>query len=266
MSAAEGSAPEEVAPVPLLRASNVTKSYGGIPALHRVSLDVGHGEVVGLIGPNGAGKSTLFNCLAGTTRPDSGQITLDGHNLRGLAPHRRARLGLARTFQMMEVFPGLTVEQHLLVAARARRRRGGILRDLLGMSRPTPEERSETRSILELLGLTDVADQQIESLSLGRGRVVELARALACSPRLLFLDEPSSGLDAAETDAMAEVLEQVQAQREIAILLCEHDVDFVARLSNRLVVLDHGECILEGETSTVLEHPAVRAAYIGGGP
>jgi branched-chain amino acid transport system ATP-binding protein len=248
----------------LLSAVAVTKTYGGIPALNQVSLEVGHNEVVGLIGPNGAGKSTLFNCLAGTTRPDSGEITLDGHSLDGLPPHRRARLGLARTFQMMEVFPGLTVEQHLLVAARAQRRSGGMWRDLIGRSKPTQAEREETESLLELLGLTDVADQQIEALSLGRGRVVELARALACQPRLLFLDEPSSGLDAAETEGMADVLEQVRNERDVAILVCEHDVDFVARLASRLVVLDYGVCILEGETASVLAHPVVRAAYIGG--
>jgi branched-chain amino acid transport system ATP-binding protein len=247
----------------MLEAVGISKRFSGIAALVDVSLDVGSRELVGLIGPNGAGKTTLFNCLAGVTEPDNGKVRLDGQELGAMSPHRRSRLGIARTFQRIELFGGLTVRQHLLVADRAQHQRGGLLRDLMGRSRPTTAEIARSDAVLELVGLTDEADAPAQSLPLGRGRVVELARALVCEPRLLFLDEPSSGLDGNETMAMATVLEQVQAEREVAILLCEHDVPFVERLASRTYVLDCGRLIAEGDTADVLADPAVRTAYLG---
>ena len=248
---------------PLLDARGITKRFAGLIALSNVSLSVDRGEVVALIGPNGAGKSTLFNCLSGVMRPDEGSVEFDGVDLLGLPAHRRSRLGLARTFQQIELFPGLSVLDHLLVAARAQRRNGGWWRDLAGRSRPTADELAECESILELVGLADDADRPIEALSLGRARVVELARALVCSPSLLFLDEPSSGLDGDETEAMGDVLEHVRASRDVAVLLCEHDVGFVRRLASRTVVLDCGARLAEGPTAVVLEHPDVQLAYLG---
>ncbi len=249
----------------MLEADGISKRFSGIAALNDVSLVVGRHEMVGLIGPNGAGKTTLFNCLAGVIEPDAGLVRLDGHNLRGLPPYRRALLGVARTFQRIELFGGLTVREHLLVSARAQRCRGGLWRDLIGRSRPTADERERAETTLELVGLTAEADAPAQSLPLGRGRVVELARALVCNPRLLFLDEPSSGLDDHETGEMAGVLEQVLAEREVAILLCEHDVPFVERLAKRTYVLDCGKLIAEGNTAEVLADPAVRTAYLGTG-
>jgi branched-chain amino acid transport system ATP-binding protein len=249
----------------MLEAIEVSKRFSGIAALVDVSLEVGERELVGLIGPNGAGKTTLFNCLAGVLDPDGGKVRLGGQDLGGMSPHRRARLGIARTFQRIELFAGLSVRQHLLVADRAQHQRGGLLRDLMGRSKPTAAELARADAVLELVGLTDEAEAPAQSLPLGRGRVVELARALVCEPRLLFLDEPSSGLDGNETMAMATVLEQVQAQREVAILLCEHDVPFVERLAARTYVLDCGRLIAEGTTADVLADPAVRMAYLGAG-
>ncbi len=249
----------------MLEAVEVSKRFSGIAALIDVTLEVGNHELVGLIGPNGAGKTTLFNCLAGVIDPDGGKVRLDGQELGHMSPNKRARLGIARTFQRIELFAGLTVRQHLLVADRAQHQRGGLLRDLLGRSRPTGEEIARSDAVLELVGLTAEADAPAQSLPLGRGRLVELARALVCEPRLLFLDEPSSGLDGHETMAMAGVLEQVQAEREVAILLCEHDVPFVERLASRTYVLDCGRLIAEGATSDVLAEPAVRLAYLGAG-
>jgi ABC-type branched-subunit amino acid transport system ATPase component len=228
-----------------------------------VSVRVDHDELVALIGPNGAGKSTLFNCMSGLTRPDAGRVIYDGVKLDGLAPYRRARLGLARTFQQIELFTGLSVADHLLVASSALRHSGGLLRDLTGRSKPTDEERARCHEVLELVGLEAEANRPIETLSLGRARVAELARALMCQPRLLFLDEPSSGLDRGETAQMATVLEQVRRERQIAVLLCEHDVPFVERLATRTVVLDCGQVIAEGPTAAVLALPAVKAAYLG---
>lgn len=249
----------------LLEARNITKRFSGINALDNVSLEVNAGEMVALIGPNGAGKTTLFNCLSGLLRPDGGQVTFDGNDLTGMATHHRARLGLARTFQRIELFAGMSVREHLLVAERARTARGGLWRDLLNLSAPRAVERQQCDRILELLELDDVADAPAESLSLGRGRIVELGRALMCEPSLLFLDEPSSGLDISETTVMGDVLLTVQREQHTAILLVEHDVPMVERLASRTYVLDCGTRIAEGPTSEVLADPVVRAAYIGQG-
>jgi len=247
----------------LIDATSVTKRFSGIRALSEVSLHVDTNELVGLIGPNGAGKTTLFNCLTGVYRPDSGEVLFDDHDVHRMPTYRRARLGMGRTFQRIELFTGMSVRDHLLVAARAHRRRGGLVRDLVYQSRPTEEERAHTDETLALLGLTADADRPIEALSLGHGRLVELGRALMIEPRLLFLDEPSSGLDTDETAMLAAVLEQVNEQRGIAILLVEHDLDMVRQVARRLYCLDAGKLIAEGPTADVLADPAVRRAYLG---
>src|SRR5918995_703648 len=231
----------------LLDAVKISKRFDGITALCDVSVCVDRCELVALIGPDG------------------GSVTFDGRDLGGLAPYRRSRLGLGRTFQQIELFTGLTVLEHLLVADRAQRCRSALGRDLTGRSAPTAEELSRCRSVLDLVGLGGDADRPAESLSLGRGRVVELARALVCEPRLLFLDEPSSGLGAKETADMAAVLEQVRTERDLTILLCEHDVPFVERLATRTYVLDSGRLIAEWPTAEALVQPAVRTAYLGVG-
>jgi branched-chain amino acid transport system ATP-binding protein len=247
----------------LMEAIRVTKRFAGIRALNDVSLSVGEGELVGLIGPNGAGKTTLFNCLFGVIRPDHGKVLFDGRDLSHMPPHRRARLGIGRTFQRVELFGGMTPRDHLLVAARSHTRRGGLLRDLLYQSRPSADEREKVDDTLSLLGLTDDADRPIEALSLGRGRLVELGRALMLEPRLLFLDEPSSGLDTDETSAMASVLEQVNGERGIAVLLVEHDLAMVRRVARRLCCINVGAVIAEGSCDEVLADEAVRRAYLG---
>ncbi|MGZ4758274.1 MAG: ABC transporter ATP-binding protein [Acidimicrobiales bacterium] len=261
--AATASPPSAATGAPLLLAAGMGKSYQGIAALTDVTVSVDAGELVALIGPNGAGKSTLFDCMSGVQTPDTGRVEFDGHDLAGMAPYRRSRMGLARTFQRIELFPGLSVRDHLLVADRAQRHRGAMWRDLTGRSRPTPAARERCDAVLEQLGLMADAERPAEALSLGRGRVVELARALICRPRLLFLDEPSSGLDSDETDEMAAVLEAVQRDQDIAIVLCEHDVALVERLASRTYVLDTGRLIAEGPTSEVMASPRVRAAYLG---
>ncbi len=247
----------------LLVAEGVTKHFSGLTALDSVSLAVEPGEVVGLIGPNGAGKTTLFNVLYGVIAPDHGRVTFAGHDVSSLPVHKRARLGIGRTFQRIELFAGMTVRDHLLVAERARRADGGLLKDLLGRSAPKDDERARSAAVLDLLGLADVADRPIESLSLGRGRLVELGRALMIEPKLLLLDEPSSGLDHHETDEMAAVLEAIRAERGTAILLVEHDVAMVRKVTSRLYVLDFGQLIAEGPTAEVIGDAKVRQAYLG---
>lgn len=248
---------------PLLEARSLHKRFDGIVALCDVSMHVDPGELVAMIGPNGAGKSTLFNCLTGVIRPERGSVLLDGESIDHLPPSRRARRGIARTFQRIELFGGMTVADHLIVADRARAGRGGLWSDLFRSTRPTSSERERSERVLDLVGLSDVADRPAGSLSLGRGRLVELARALMCEPRLLFLDEPSSGLDHDETAEMADALLTVRSEHGTAVVLIEHDVPTVRRLATRTYVLDYGQLIAAGPTEDVLADRKVRAAYLG---
>lgn len=247
----------------LLVARDVAKTFSGITALNDVGIDVAEGEIVGLIGPNGAGKTTLFNCLLGLLRPDRGSIVFSGQDLTGVPTHRRARLGVARTFQRIELFSGLSVREHLLVADRAQRGEGRLWKDVIGLGRIRVDERERADATLELLGLVDDADRPVEALSLGRGRLVEIGRALSTEPKLLLLDEPSSGLDHRETEELIEVLRLVNALRGTAILLVEHDVPMVRTLVERVFVLDFGTLIASGPTADVLADAAVRRAYLG---
>ena len=247
----------------LLEARSVTKRFAGITALDDVSLTMERGEAVGLIGPNGAGKTTFFNCLLGMLRPDHGNVVFDGRNITRSAVYRRARLGIGRTFQRIELFGGMTVRDHLLVAERSRLGTGRLWKDCFNLSQPTADERERVDRTLVLLGLDDVADRPVESLSLGRGRLVELGRALMTEPLLLLLDEPSSGLDQLETKDVVRTLHDVQRERSTAILLVEHDVEMVRSFASRLYVLDFGTLIAQGPTAQVLTDEAVHKAYLG---
>ena len=247
----------------LLDAIDITKRFSGITALDAVSMSVDDGESVGLIGPNGAGKTTFFNCLLGLLRPDGGSVQFGGRDITRQPVYRRARAGIGRTFQRMELFGGMTVRDHLLVAERSRLGTGRFWRDVLNLAAPSANERARADATLELLALRDVADAPIEALSLGRGRLVEVGRALMTEAKLLLLDEPSSGLDAAETAALAATLRAVQAERGTAVLLVEHDVEFVRSFSDRLYVLDFGTLIAAGPTAEVLGSDEVRRAYLG---
>jgi branched-chain amino acid transport system ATP-binding protein len=247
----------------LLDARGITKRFAGITALHDVDLAVAPGEFVGLIGPNGAGKTTFFNCLLGLLRPDEGTVIFDGRDVTRLPVYQRARLGFGRTFQRLELFSGMSARDHFIVADRAHRNEGRLWKDLLNRSKPTAEERARAAAMLALLGLEADADKPAEMLSLGRGRLVELGRALMTRPKLLLLDEPSSGLDVRETAALATRLRRVQQEHEFAVLLVEHDVEMVQSLVSRLYVLDFGTVIAAGPTEEVLNDDAVRKAYLG---
>src|SRR5438067_682620 len=249
----------------LLEATGVSKQFGGVLALDDVSIDVGEGEAVGLVGPNGAGKTTFFNCLLGLLRPDSGRVTFRGTDLSSLPIHRRARLGIGRTFQRVELFSGLTVGEHLLIAERARRGKGGLWSDIVGGGRPTDDEQSRVAGLLDLVGLEGAADVPVEALSLGHARLVELGRALITDPDLLLLDEPSSGLDRVEALALAAVLKSTQEERGTALLLVEHDLEMVRRVVGRLFVLDFGSVLAAGAVEEVLVDERVRHAYLGRG-
>lgn len=249
--------------MPLLAAESISKHFGGISALVGVDLHIEPGEFVGLVGPNGAGKTTLFNCLLGILRPDRGRVFFRGRDLSRMPMHARARLGVGRTFQRLELFSGMSVRDHFLVADRSRRKKGGLFGDLIGQGGPTKREDARAEAVGDLLGLADLLDVPVESLSLGHARLVELGRALLTEPKLLMLDEPSSGLDRVESIEMARVLQAIQAERGTAILLVEHDLEMVALVTTRLYVLEFGELLATGPTDQVLAHPVVRRAYVG---
>jgi branched-chain amino acid transport system ATP-binding protein len=249
--------------VSLLESTKLCKHFSGITALDEVSITVEPGEPVGLIGPNGAGKTTFFNCLLGLLRPDEGRVVFNGRDITRLPVYKRARLGFGRTFQRVELFTGMTVRDHLFVAERARLGTGRLWKDILNLAGPTSDERERVDHTLALLGLLDVADKPIESLSLGRARLVEMGRALMTEPLLLLLDEPSSGLDQTETMDLVGTLQTVQRERGTAILLVEHDVEMVQAFAARLYVLDFGVLIAQGPTAEVMGDEAVRKAYLG---
>ena len=247
----------------VLRAEGITKKFSGIVALDGVGLDIDDGERVGLIGPNGAGKTTFFNCILGVLPMQSGTVELQGVDITRLPFHERARRGMGRTFQRIELFPGATVREHLFIAERVRRGDGRLWKDLLGLGRPRADELARCDDVLALLGLDHLADEPIERLSLGQGRLVEVGRALMTEPKVLLLDEPSSGLDRSETAALAKTLQEVQQEQGFSILLVEHDVELVASFTARCYVLDFGRMILQGTTREVLTSSEVREAYLG---
>jgi branched-chain amino acid transport system ATP-binding protein len=241
----------------------VSKYFGGVQAVRNVTFTVDRGECVGLVGPNGAGKTTLFNCVCGQLRPEEGLVEFAGVELGRMPTFQRARLGIGRTYQRVEVFPDMTVREHLLVAERARRGDGRLWRDLCNLSSPSPEEQAHVDSVLELVGITHVARTPVSALGLGMCRLVELGRALVGDPQLLMADEPSSGLDERETRDLAGVLRMLQSERGMAVLLVEHDLGMVGEVVDRVVVMDLGQVIAEGPFDHVMADAHVRHAYLG---
>jgi branched-chain amino acid transport system ATP-binding protein len=229
----------------VFEAQRISVRFGGLQVLHDVTVTAVPGAVTGVIGPNGAGKTTLFNVITGLQAPARGRLLLDGRDLTGRSPARRARAGLARTFQALQLFATLTVRENVELAARHHRGPAPTVEDLL-----------------DFTGLTDLADRPAQDLPTGQGRLVELARALATNPRLLLLDEPASGLDDGETAHMARLLRSV-ASTGMAVLLVEHHVPTVMELCDTVHVLDYGRLIAVGPPAQVRLDPAVQAAYLG---
>jgi len=232
----------------------VSVRFGGLAALSEVTVSAAEGAITGLIGPNGAGKTTLFNVVTGMQRPNSGTVSLDGRDLSALSSYRRARLGLGRTFQRLELFGTLSVAENIEVAASIALR--GIVK---ARSRTIQEIREQ---MLDRLGLTAVANDRADTLPTGTGRLVELARALATRPKVLLLDEPAAGQDTDETQRFSEVLRYL-ADEGLAILLVEHDMELVMNVCHTVVVLDYGRVICTGTPTEIRADPEVQAAYLG---
>ncbi|MBI2168041.1 MAG: ABC transporter ATP-binding protein [Actinobacteria bacterium] len=209
--------------------------------------------VTGLIGPNGAGKTTLFNAITGLHPPDTGLVRLDGEDISQVRPHRRARMGIARTFQRLEVFGSLTVRENVLVAGEIWRR---------WSKNNEVDVAAQAEELIERVGLRHLARERVDSLPTGPARLVEMARALATNPRIMLMDEPGSGLNEAETDEFAGLLIDL-AEEGLAILLVEHDVELVMRVCKRIFVLDFGRMIAEGTPKEIQRNKAVQAAYLG---
>ena len=240
--------------MPLLQADQISVTFGGHRALTDVSVDAEAGKVTGLIGPNGAGKTTCFNVLNGLQPTDGGRVFFDDEDISEVPAFKRGRLGMARTFQRIEVFGSLTVYENVLVASEIRRR----------WSRDKDEQdpREEAGELVDLVGLGGVSDHRVDSIPTGYARLTELARSLATRPRLLLLDEPSSGLDDEESDEFGELLVKL-AKRGLAILLVEHDIDLVMQVCDRIHVLEFGNIIASGTASQVRSDKRVQKAYLG---
>jgi branched-chain amino acid transport system ATP-binding protein len=251
---------------PLLRAGNLTLRFGGNTVLDDVSFDVGEGELFAVIGPNGAGKTSTFNCISGVYRPQQGSITFRGRPLTGLRPDRVAGLGIARTFQNIELFENLTVLDNLLLG-RHQQLRAPWWQAMAWLPRARREEyaaRREVEYIIDFLELEAVRHAPVGILPYGIKKRIELGRALAMDPQLLLLDEPVAGMNAEETEDMARFILDVRTELGVAMIMVEHDMRLVMDLADRVMVLDFGRRIALGTPQEVQRDPAVIAAYLGG--
>ena len=241
--------------MPLLEARDVTVRFGGKRALDTASIAVDAGRITGLIGPNGAGKTTMFNVMTGLLAPNDGEVFLDGKRITKSSPHRRAQLGLARTFQRLELFTSLSVRDNIRVAGDIRNSWG-----LRGLGRNNAQD--EADRVIELTGLTSVAAREVSEIPTGTARVVELARALMTQPKVLLLDEPAAGQTEQETEAFGRLLRRLAADG-LAICLVEHDMTLVMDVCEKIHVLDYGKTIAAGTPEQIRGDQAVVDAYLG---
>ncbi len=253
---------------PILEIRNLEVAFGGVTALNDVSLDLRQGEILAVIGPNGAGKTTVFNCISGLYRPRRGRILFAGRPIEGMKPHRIAGLGIARTFQNIELFSHMTTVDNLLLG-RHLSMRTGVLSGMAMLSRLMPSAVEEMRhrerveEIIDFLDLQAVRREFVANLPYGLRKVVELGRALAMEPKVLLLDEPVAGMNLEEKQDMMVWIRDIHEVLGISMLLIEHDMKIVADLSDRVAVLNHGQKIAEGGAAEIQRHPEVLKAYLG---
>jgi branched-chain amino acid transport system ATP-binding protein len=251
----------------LLRCEAVTRSFGGLKALKSISLDVQRGEIFGLVGPNGSGKTTMLNAIAGFFPPQEGRIVFDGQDITGFRPHRVARLGIARTFQNLALFRGMSTLDNILVGRHIHMKPRAVSSALYWWWAKHDEvrERRKVEEIIDFLQLQSIRDEPVDAIPLGLKKRIELARALAAEPTLLILDEPMAGMNQEEKEYMARFILDVREAGGVTVLMIEHHMDVVASLCDRMVVLNYGEMIASGKPKDALAEPRVIEAYLGTG-
>jgi branched-chain amino acid transport system ATP-binding protein len=250
---------------PVLHADNISVKFGGLIAVDDVSFDIPTGGVVSLIGPNGAGKTTFFNVLTGLYKPTSGTVTFGDKNITAKPPHKIAQAGVARTFQNIRLFGLMTAEENVMVAMHSHLK-SGIISTILGTKKQRTEERESkktARELLEFVGIGSTADQFARNLSYGDQRRLEVARALALKPKVLLLDEPTAGMNPQESKTFVDFVYRVRDEKDVSILLIEHDMSVVMKVSERITVLDRGQKIAEGTPAEIKSNKRVIEAYLG---
>lgn len=249
----------------LLEVQNMVMMFGGLVALDRIDLEVNHGEIFALIGPNGAGKSTLFNCINGFCRPQRGNILFEGKELTRMPSHRISGLGIARTYQNLELFEGMTAIDNIQSGSH-KWIKTGVLSNALWGKRHEEELKAKEDSlkILDFLGILSVEEKYVANLPYGIRKLIEIGRALASKPKLLLVDEPAAGMNERETAEVAKIITDIRADLGITVLLVEHDMDLVMSISDRICVLNHGQKLIDGKPEEVKNDSRVIEAYLGG--
>lgn len=260
-----GARPSGRAGETIVRCENIERSFGGLKALKGVGLHVSEGEIFGLVGPNGSGKTTMVNVMTGFYTPNAGRVTLFGEDVTGMKPYRIAERGVARTFQNLALFKGMSVLDNILLGRHTHMRPGALasLFYWVWAQREELANRRVVEEIIEFMQLEDIRDEPVEVIPIGLQKRVELARALAAEPRFLILDEPMAGMNQEEKEYIARFILDARDERNVSILIIEHHMDVVTAICDRVIVLSYGEIIAEGEPRKAIADPAVVKAYLG---